>query len=221
MNDLFTIRSEYGSFWSETLLGLIEGVYELHAPRARSILRKRIECSREPTFSEQETVKVAAKRIRVNPTLSSTETKSLGTHLARPPIDLPKTDKALPRYQQDREVQARLIGADGKTLLETKNTNGKIRTRHAEMNLIDHYGKKFPRGSKLIVTLKPCRMCAALIWENAESIEDFRVIYIENDPGRLAQGTLLDAESPARLRAFGKDSAFYTLKIQEQIKQNA
>ncbi len=207
---IFQIQSEHGNFWSRSLLGLIEGIYERNEEMARKILREWIECGDEPTFLEKEITKVAAKRIRRNPLL-----QPLGEELIRPPFHAGAVEESSkPRHQMDREVRARLYSRSGSLLAESKNTNGKIRTRHAEMNLIDSFQGKFPKGSTLVVSLKPCRMCAARIWESAEEIHDFKVIFIENDPGPLAKGTLLDPKSPARLRAFGVKSPLYELQIQ-------
>lgn len=207
----FQIRSPLGPFWSRTLLGLIEGVYDQYPDQARKILREWIECSREPTFLEREITKVAAKRIRLNADL-----KPEGIELFSPAqveVNKGTTD---PRYKKDRDIWARLIDSNGVTLLQCANTNGKIKTRHAEMNLIQGFGKKFPAESHLFVSLKPCRMCAAAIWENAEDIENFRVIYVEDDPGPHAKETLLDLNSAARRRLFGKDSPYLNLKVQSQ-----
>jgi tRNA(Arg) A34 adenosine deaminase TadA len=102
-----------------------------------------------------------------------------------------------PRYTQDRKVAAILIGADGRPLLGALNQNARFRTFHAELNLIYAWHKKhgtfLPPGSQIHVTLKPCKMCAALIVESYSKPEEISVTYLENDPGPFAQNTELDS----------------------------
>jgi tRNA(Arg) A34 adenosine deaminase TadA len=128
--------------------------------------------------------------------------------------------KDLPRWKQNRPVSAILVDADSKVLAWAWNTNSVIRTRHAEWNLCSAlesgaFGEtqKLPAGSTLYVSLKPCRMCAARIWESAEDPRRLRVVYLENDPGPLAQGTLLEAGSSAQRRFFGEDSSEASFSI--------
>lgn len=121
------------------------------------------------------------------------------------------------RWASDRPVSAILLGPDGRVAAFAWNTNSVIRNRHAEWNLCELLrirGERIARGSTLYVSLKPCRMCAARIWECAEDPRSLSVVYLENDPGRLAQGTLLDARSPARERYFGRTAPEQGWKIQ-------
>lgn len=129
------------------------------------------------------------------------------------------------RWNSDRAVSALLVDARGGLLAWSWNTNAVIRTRHAEWNLCTALDKgrfgeirKIPSGSTLYVSLKPCRMCAAKIWECAEDPGQIRVVYFENDPGPLAQGTLLEKESPARLRALGARHVLFRVENQFQAK---
>ena len=106
--------------------------------------------------------------------------------------EIPRTGKL---YECDRKVAAVLIAADGKFIAAARNANAKNRTRHAEVNLVQglrtEHGKSLPRGSKIYVTLKCCRMCAAAIWCDAEDIRSLHVYYGEDDPGPNARETIL------------------------------
>lgn len=125
-----------------------------------------------------------------------------------------ETTRARERWTSDRPVSALLVDRDGRFLAGAWNTNAVIRTRHAERNLCDSLGAlvpegKIPAGATLYVSLKPCRMCAARIWETAADPASLTVIYLENDPGPLAQGTLLEPRSPARVRYLGLDHPLF------------
>jgi tRNA(Arg) A34 adenosine deaminase TadA len=97
-------------------------------------------------------------------------------------------------YQSDRKVAAVLLSIDGDFIAASKNANAVNRTRHAELNLVQGLaaaGKVLPRGARLYVTLKCCKMCAAAIWCGAEDIQSVRVIYGEDDPGPNARDSIL------------------------------
>lgn len=99
-------------------------------------------------------------------------------------------------YESDRKIAAILVSAKGEILSAAINTNARNRTQHAEINLIESLwkkaGKRLPRGSRLYTTLKPCKMCAGMIWDCAEDVRDLQVIYGEDDPGTNARCTALD-----------------------------
>lgn len=127
------------------------------------------------------------------------------------------------RWNSDRPVSALLLGKTGVLLAWAWNTHSVIRTRHAEWSLCSalaagDFGdlRKIPVGATLYVSLKPCRMCAARIWECAEDPGQIRVVYFENDPGPLAQDTLLEKESAARRRFLGTGHPLYRFENQFQ-----
>ncbi|MBC7386729.1 MAG: Bd3614 family nucleic acid deaminase [Cryobacterium sp.] len=121
------------------------------------------------------------------------------------------------RSTSDRAVSALLVDAEFMPIAAAWNTNSLIRTRHAEWNLLDSWGKPIPRNAKLFVSLKPCRMCAARIWESVESPSDFEVTYFENDPGPFAQNTMLDSGSAARRRHLGAADPHYHLENMRMV----
>jgi tRNA(Arg) A34 adenosine deaminase TadA len=209
--------------------------------RARTLLRERIHANYPATLSERETVKVAAKRIQsptdkpipgganvvVLPEAPPApdfafEDLKIGAVLDREKIPeilermKVHTLRNRDRWSSDRAVSAILVDASSRVQAWAWNTNATIRNRHAEWNLCESFaranrGGKIPKGSTLYVSLKPCRMCAARIWEAAENPAALAVVYLENDPGPHAQGTMLDARSPARVRYLGLDHPLFSI----------
>jgi tRNA(Arg) A34 adenosine deaminase TadA len=210
---------------------------------ARRVLRERIYANTSPTLTEREAVKVAAKRLSAPaerpvpsgtnvvrlpeaPALPNFEVPDLlrGTHLPRSEIagELERlkreTTRAREKWSSDRAVSAILVDREGAVISIAWNTNAAIRTRHAEWNLCESLGSatpdgKIPAGATLYVSLKPCRMCAARIWESAVDPASLSVIYLENDPGPLAQGTMLEARSSARVRYLGPEHPLFAAEI--------
>ncbi len=96
----------------------------------------------------------------------------------------------------DRKIAAILVDAQYHLLAYGLNSNSTNRARHAEINLIYQYFQKYqqkiPPNSKLFTTLKPCIMCANMIWDCAEDIKQVKVFYYENDYGSYTKNTILD-----------------------------
>ncbi len=118
-------------------------------------------------------------------------TRKLALHLPRHSV----------RHQGDRPVVALLLSpVPGTPDFELRsaacNQNSKNRTLHAEVNLIQNWfrttQKPLPIDSVILTSLKPCRMCAALIWQSSMNRRALRVYYAENDPGKNAQKTALE-----------------------------
>lgn len=117
--------------------------------------------------------------------------------LARPPHEADR-----PRYERDRAVAAILISPEGQPLVAAVNTNASDRTRHAEVNLLQGWWARqktpLPPGCRILVSLQCCRMCAGMIWRSAAEPMRIHVDYLQNDPGPMARGTILQAKSPER-----------------------
>jgi hypothetical protein len=109
-----------------------------------------------------------------------------------------------PLYLRHRKVAAAMISSEGKLLGAALNTNVNDRTRHAEVNLLQNWWlrerRPIPSGTELYVTLRCCRMCAAAIWESCEDPWSLKVLWLMNDPGPLAQETVLQTNTQARKR---------------------
>ncbi len=101
-------------------------------------------------------------------------------------------------YRMARPVAAILVSDSGEILCASVNTNSQNRTRHAEMNLIQRYfldtGSLIPPGAKIYTSLKPCKMCAGIIHDCAADPSSLQVLYWEDDPGPMAQNTILEAK---------------------------
>lgn len=100
-------------------------------------------------------------------------------------------------HDHNRPVAVLLVDRDGHVLEESVHGGFLNKTLHAELRLVQKYFRRhrsgFPSGSRVYVSLKPCRMCAAMLMKMGENVgEDFRVVFVEKDPGRLAQATLLE-----------------------------
>lgn len=128
-----------------------------------------------------------------------------------------------PRYTCDRDIAALLVSEKGEILASALNTNAIQRTLHAEINLIQKYfeqtGNPIPRGAKIFVTLKPCKMCAGALWTCSEDPLSLEVYYSQFDSGRNARWTILDAGSAERKRANTRDSDIAAV-IQFQLNQS-
>lgn len=98
-------------------------------------------------------------------------------------------------YTRNRAVCALLLDANGNVLLEAANTNAVNRLRHAETNLVLGWWERnevpFPEGARVAVSLKPCRMCAAMLLRASTRVVP--IVYLEDDPGPLACSTAYDA----------------------------
>ena len=111
-----------------------------------------------------------------------------------------------PLHARHRNVHAFLVAADGRILLEARNTNAVNRMRHAEVNLVHAWwarmGSPPPRDAWVAVSLKPCRMCAALLFETTrhEGQAPIAIGYLEDDTGPLAVGTAYEVAPEARGR---------------------
>ena len=101
-------------------------------------------------------------------------------------------------------VAAALVDADGQLLALETNTEGPDRTQHAEMRLVIRHvlgtEKKIPKGATVVSTLKPCRMCAATIFQHSENFESLKIFYRDFDGGPFGRSTIFDIDSPDRRR---------------------
>jgi tRNA(Arg) A34 adenosine deaminase TadA len=124
----------------------------------------------------------------------------------------------------DKAVAALLLGPGGELLGWAVNTGSKNAMRHAEANLLDvraaGASAPLPRGATLLATLKPCKMCAGLIWDAASDRAALRVLYLDEDPLRYARETVLDAGSVERRRV-ARDRAEAARVVQRRIEESS
>lgn len=106
----------------------------------------------------------------------------------------PDVDRDVLRFA-DRPVAALLVDGDGRVRASARNTNGRNRTRHAEVNLLERWEAeghaRIPAGWWVAVGVQCCRMCAALLAEVWEGRPDVR--FAQNEPGRFGRATVLQA----------------------------
>lgn len=120
----------------------------------------------------------------------------------------------------EHSVAALLISHDGKILSSAINSNRLNRTLHAEVNLVQSFyrthRRKLPPASKIITTLKPCKMCAAMIWTAAENIESMQIIFGQMDEGNHARETVLNSGTFERKRA-SRNAGELSCNIERQL----
>lgn len=94
----------------------------------------------------------------------------------------------------DREIGCLLVDTEGQILEFGINSNSKNKTLHAEVVMVQKFFRRsqsLPRGAKIYVTHKPCKMCAGMIYQMSAD-RDISVLYLEEVPGALSQNTILD-----------------------------
>jgi hypothetical protein len=204
---------------STPVLSLIQAIWEHLPGQAHAALRARLRTPLSPSPLDRAAVQLAAKKLtgdlephpgplelpvlELEPQLALARAKTRASVLEplSPLADpreldawLPPEPNPAPLAQRDRPLLAALLDPGGHVLLAARNTSGTNRTLHAELNLVHAWwmatGRPLPAGSRLLATLRPCRMCAALIVRAAAA--PLEVLYLHEDPGPLAQDTLLD-----------------------------
>jgi tRNA(Arg) A34 adenosine deaminase TadA len=99
-------------------------------------------------------------------------------------------------HDHNRPIAVLITNADGHVLISSVNSNYKNKTLHAEVRAGQEYfhktGQPLPVGAKIYVSLKPCRMCAAMLAKMSESPESLQVYFSQDDPGIRAKNTIFD-----------------------------
>ncbi len=114
-------------------------------------------------------------------------------HYGRPP--------AVPSPHQPRRVLALLVER-GRVTWAAANDNGTCKIHHAEVLLVQSHWRAhrrpLPAGAEVWVSRRCCRMCAAVLFASAAVPAALVVRYLEDDPGRYAQNTVLQARGQER-----------------------
>lgn len=109
--------------------------------------------------------------------------------------------QSLHLHKSSRAVSAMLCDANDRILAITINTNATCQIRHAEINLflnLKSQGiERLPTHSKLYTSLKPCRMCAAMIRsaitpEIRDPRKALQIISAKDDIGSFGRHSLLE-----------------------------
>jgi tRNA(Arg) A34 adenosine deaminase TadA len=102
--------------------------------------------------------------------------------------------------RRERSVAALLLDDQGHVLRLAFNRPDAGHVWHAEylcLRAQQASGQPIPHGSRMLVTRKPCRMCAAIVVHCLGSCR-MLVCYLHDDPGPFAALTILDAGSGDR-----------------------
>lgn len=211
-------------------LNLIEGIYSQFQLQAFRLLRKRIFTDDLPSESVYGAIKVSAKSvsfenismhekiqkiIEIKPNQAPSFDRDLLAKTLNSPtqIDdflnqliLNRAQSEL-RYLSDRPISAVLISKEHKILSFARSYSSINRIFHAEYvlmkRLFEQGFREIPEGAILYTTLKPCKMCAGLIWDYSQNQNPIEVHYREFDHGPHGRSTVLDAHSYERRRACG------------------
>ncbi|MFN7729969.1 MAG: Bd3614 family nucleic acid deaminase [Bdellovibrio sp.] len=101
-------------------------------------------------------------------------------------------------HDNNRPIAAALWVPPGRINALSLHQGSVNKTLHAEVCLCQSFARQgfnsFPEGSRVFVGLKPCLMCSAMLSQMSAGLKDFKVIYLRDDPGTLAQGTSLERE---------------------------
>lgn len=203
---------------------LIQGIYNICPNNARSILRNKIYVNSAPTEMCLGMMRVAAKRYEVvniknnfiynvpfifkeiryfykknsfnlnkNLVTCDKEAMLFASNLASNVVTRDEL------YNSNRRVASVLVSENNQVLAVGMNDNALNKTCHAEVNLIQShfadFGRPLPKKSKLFTTLKPCKMCAAMISHSVDDLAQFKVYFLNDDIGKLAKNTILDQMS--------------------------
>lgn len=198
------------------LWNLLTQVGERFPHQARKILRKPISVNYLISPFEKEALRVLGKRVRfddLGPAVvpvglvsgpiwdSSPVAPDLEENGHRPLTDSESVFSALtalleqgPQWKggHDRPVGALLLDRLGRCKALARNRHSRGRHWHAEIQILWRIRTgelTMESGDRLFVTLKPCRMCAAL----ADELGVTAVHYFEEDRGPWSRNTRLDS----------------------------
>jgi tRNA(Arg) A34 adenosine deaminase TadA len=138
---------------------------------------------------------------------------------------LEKLSLQIPRgtilHDYHRPITALIVDHKNQILSYGLHSGSQNKTLHAEVNalqkLFNETQKGIPTGSKIYVSHKPCKMCAAMIWRMAEDIKNCRIYFRDVELGGLSKTTILD-ENSAERKSFSLPE-LQTLKIQFQFSE--
>ena len=185
---------------SSPVLELVQAVYEAAPERIWTVLRQRIRTTDPVTAFDRAVADVAAKRVAEalpgpgEPPVLVDYGRFAEVAQAKGRAALLAPGAPLALHGRDGVVAA-LVDPAGRVCLAARNAGGTNRTLHAETNLVHGWVARtaagLPEGWRIVTSLQPCRMCAAVIVAAAQG--PIRVEYVRADPGPLATRTALQA----------------------------
>jgi tRNA(Arg) A34 adenosine deaminase TadA len=198
---LYARRVESAWTLDSPLMLLIQSVYLQYPREALRILRQRIHLNFQPNEAERALVKIAAKRFEFSSAVQLNAILETGTELAGLEAKAALFPTAVNRTATKSVAcvivvpnEMKVSGPGAYSIVGVgKNQAWFDRTAHAEIEALRmwrrQHGEKLPAGAKILVDLKPCRMCAACILEFAGS--HLEVLYRSPD-GPASLATALD-----------------------------
>jgi hypothetical protein len=182
---------------------LIHAVSTLYQANSQHILRNRIYANYELSTLCLASVKLIAKRFSTE-TESEYSARKNQEVLNRKLIDLSqfnwldyKFDELQCLNRFHKSVWAQAFDSEKKVIVRSVNSGGSAKILHAELNIARELqlmgAAGWPKVKKIVVSLKPCKMCAALLCEFVSNQKiSISVTYLQNDTGPMAQNTVLD-----------------------------
>lgn len=204
---------------------LLQGIFDLHRDHSFFILRNRMYLSYTPERQDLGMIKLLAKRHAVSPEIPDfTDATEIGVpddpyftiqsrrYLIRhepgtPVVDPLETLAAMELqipvetilHDSPRKIVAYAFDGERGLLTATAHSGVVNKSLHAEVCLIQDLHRaghaRFPVDGTLVVSMKPCRMCAAMIADFLP--ENFRgkILYRDDNDGSRTRGSVLDGQS--------------------------
>lgn len=204
---LYALSEGYSWTLDSPVMTLIQSVYQQFPKDGLRILRQHLHLSFDPNEAERAVIKTAAKRWKPLSNLIIEEVLANGRRLS-PALDSGSATKM--KSDSTKTVFCTILSPDSSGRLQEMawgtNRAWQDRTAHAEISALrdyrSRYDQPFPEGTKVLVDLKPCRMCAACLTEFAGP--GVQVLYrFPDGPASLATAldrgeclSLLEPDSP-------------------------
>ncbi len=201
------LTGDHFGFMREGSAALLWIAMHLSDPRPWTAARNPMYGKHAPGMIDQATKRILGKRFSLDdpPDLTTTELDpfalalskilSTGHRFESENVSWPE-EKKIPGKLQPRKLSAHAcIQTPTQTLnVYSRNFTEISQCLHAELSLL-LYLSQLPLtllSFSLKTTLKPCRMCAAFLYQLRSQTPSFHVEYEQDDPGPLAANTLLD-----------------------------
>lgn len=113
----------------------------------------------------------------------------------------------IPLFEKNRNVSCIIENHQKRIFAHSHNQSKFLKIAHAELlaawQYQSEFENKFDQNTNIYCALKPCRMCAAALWQMSSHWQSLRVSYLEFDEGPMARSTILNANSADRQLEIG------------------
>ncbi len=128
----------------------------------------------------------------------------------------------IPLFEKNRNVSCFIENHLKQICAHSHNQSKFLKIAHAELLAAWQYQKeyqnKFDQNTNIYCTLKPCKMCAAALWQMSSHWQSLSVSYLEFDEGPMARSTILNANSTDRQLEIGKQDGENKLELESFLK---